>query len=106
MGGPHLTIPCTLSSNGYSINLNALADSGANGFVFINTSCAIEMATLLNLKVKRLSQPIRVKGYDGQAKNSITHILRIHLTVDNRHQYHMPLMILDLGSHDLILGHK
>ena len=106
MGGPHLTVPCTLSHNGYAIQLSALADSGANGFVFINTPCAIDIAKFLNLKARRLPQPINVKGYDGQASNAITHVLQLHLTLDGRRQYNIPLLILDLGSHDLILGRK
>jgi predicted aspartyl protease len=101
-----MTISCTLSSNGYAVSLKALVDSGANGFVFINTPLAISIATFLNVKAQRLPKPIPVKGYNGQSGDAITHILRLHLTVDGRRQYHLPLMILDLGSHDLILGRK
>src|SRR5450432_416806 len=106
IGGSHLTVPCTLSSNGYSIKMHALADSGANGFVFIDTACAVDIAKFLNLKAQRLSSSIKVKGYDGKASNSVTHVLRLHLTIDGRRQYNLPLLILDLGSHDLILGRK
>jgi hypothetical protein len=101
-----LTIPCTLSHNGYSVKLKALADSGANGFVFIDTLYAINIAKFLNLKVQQLPRAINVKGYNGKVGNAITHILRLHLTVDGRRQYNLPLMILDLGSHDLILSRK
>src|SRR5450432_1544087 len=106
IGGSHLTVPCTLSSNGYSIKMHALADSGANGFVFIDTACAVDIAKFLNLKAQRLSSSIKVKGYDGKASNSVTYVLRLHLTIDGRRQYNLPLLILDLGSHDLILGRK
>lgn len=106
IGGPHLTIPCTLSKNGYSIQLHALADSGANGFLFLDTLCAIDIAKFLGLKAQRLPTAINVKGYDGHGGNSITHILRLHLTVDGRRQYNIPFMILDLGSHDCIIGRK
>ncbi len=101
-----MTIPCTLSHNGYSVKTNALADSGANGFVFIDTLCAIDIAKFLNLKAQRLPRAINVKGYNGKVGNAITHILRLHLTVDERRQYNIPLLILDLGSHNLILGRK
>jgi predicted aspartyl protease len=101
-----LTIPCTLSNNGYSIQLHALADSGANGFLFLDTLCAIEMAKFLGLKAQRLPATINVKGYDGKTSNSITHILRLHLTIDGRRQYNVPFLILDLGSHDCIIGRK
>ena len=106
MGGPHLTVPCTLASNGYAVTLHALADSGANGFVFLDTLCAIDIAKFLNITAERLPQPINVKGYDGKTGNAITHILRLHLTVDGRRQYNIPLLILDLGSHDCILGRQ
>jgi hypothetical protein len=79
-----LTIPCTLSHNGYSVKLKALADSGANGFVFIDTLCAIDIAKFLSLKVQRLPRAINVKGYNGKVGNAITYILRLHLTIDGR----------------------
>jgi predicted aspartyl protease len=106
VGGPHLTIPCTLSKNGYAIQLHALADSGANGFLFLDTLCAIDIAKFLGLKAQRLPTAIHVKGYDGKTGNSITHILRLHLTIDGRRQYHVPFLILDLGSHDCIIRRK
>jgi hypothetical protein len=106
MGGPHLTIPCSLSCNGYLVNVSSLTDSGANGFAFIDTLLAIDIATFFNLKFQRLPKPIGVKGYNGKLGTRITHFLRMHLTVDKRRQYNIPLLILELGSHDLILGRK
>ena len=50
MGGRHFTLPCTVSKNGFGVPLTALADSGANGFAFINTACAIDIAKFFNLK--------------------------------------------------------
>jgi hypothetical protein len=75
MGGQHLTIPCTLSNNGYSIKLNALADSGANGFVFIDTQCAIDIAKFLDIKAQQLLHEVTVKGYNSKAGNAISHYL-------------------------------
>jgi transposase InsO family protein/predicted aspartyl protease len=106
MGGPHLVTPCTLATNGYSVTTNALIDSGANGFVFIDTLCAADIANYLGLKTQRLPHTISVKGYNGQAGSPITHYLRLHMTIDGRRQYNTPLLILDLGSHDMILGRK
>jgi predicted aspartyl protease len=97
---------CTIAHNRYTVKLNALADSGANGFVFINTLCAIDIAKFLNVKAQRLPRLINVKGYDRKAGSAITHILRLHLTINGRRQYYIPLLILDLGSHDCILGRK
>jgi predicted aspartyl protease len=106
MGGKHLTTACTLASNGYSVTSHALIDSGANGFVFIDTLCAADIAKYLNLKTQRLPYDVSVKGYDGKAGQPITHYIRLHLTIDGRRLYNTPLLILDLGSQDLILGRK
>jgi hypothetical protein len=70
-----LTVFCIIAHNKYIVKLNALADSGANGFVFINIFCAINIAKFLNIKAQRLSCLINVKGYDGKVESAITHIL-------------------------------
>jgi transposase InsO family protein len=106
MGGKHLTIACKISKNGYGVTSHALIDSGANGFVFIDTLCAMDIAEYLGLKAQPLPRTITVKGYDGQSCNSASHYLRLHLTIDGRRQYNVPFVILDLGSHDIILGRK
>lgn len=106
MGGPHLTVPCTLSKNGQAVKTKALTDTGANGFGFIDTLFAVDLAKFLGTKAQKLSKAIAVKGYNGDSGNSITHILRLHLTIDGRRQYNLPLLILDLGTHDVILGRK
>ncbi|KIM92478.1 hypothetical protein OIDMADRAFT_68913, partial [Oidiodendron maius Zn] len=106
MGGQHLTIACMLSTNGTSVASRALIDSGANGFVFVNTLFAIDLARSFNIKTARLPSPIQVKGYNGQPGRPVTHYMRLHLTVDQRRQYNVPLLILDLGSHDIIIGRK
>jgi hypothetical protein len=66
---------CIIAHNKYIVKLNALADSGANGFVFIDTFCAINIAKFLNVKAQRLSCLINVKGYDRKAGSAITYIL-------------------------------
>jgi hypothetical protein len=45
-----MTILYILLSNRYTVSLKALVDSGANGFVFINTPLIISIATFLNIK--------------------------------------------------------
>ena len=106
MGGKHLTTLCKLSKNGYSVTTSTLIDSGANGFVFIDTLCAVDLAKFFGLRTERLPHEVPVRGYDGIAGDPITHFLRLHLTVDGRRQYNIPLLILNLGSYDLILGRE
>jgi transposase InsO family protein len=106
MGGRHFTLPCTVSKNGFCVPLTALADSGANGFTFINTACAIDIAKFFNLKAQPLVRPIHTKGFDGRPGKPVTHILTLHLSLDGQRQENIPFLILDLGTHDLILGLK
>jgi hypothetical protein len=101
-----LTIPCSLSCNGYLVNVSSLTNSGANGFAFINTLLAIDITTFFNLKFQHLSKPISIKGYNSKLGTRITHFLRMYLTINQRRQYNIPLLILELGSHNLILGRK
>jgi hypothetical protein len=102
----HLTILCTLSKNRYSVDTYTLADSRANGFVFINSSFTINIAKFFQLKAQRLPEPIYIKGYDRQSLKSVTHVLYLYLIVDGRRLPNLPLLILDLGTHNLILGQK
>lgn len=106
MGGRPFIVPCIVSCNGYGIDLCALPDSGANGFAFMNTTCAIDVAKFLGVKAKRMPKPIQVNGFDGKRGKSITHFLILTLTIDGRRQLDIPFCILDLGNHDVILGLK
>jgi hypothetical protein len=106
MGGKSFTVSYQKARNGSVIALKALADSGAGGLVFINTSCAIEAAKFFNTAVAWLKQPCPVRGYDEKPDATVTHAIILHLVVDGRRQLNVPMLILDLGNHDLILGRK
>ena len=82
MSGKHLTMPCTLSRNEVTVQTYALADTGANGFTFINTLFTVNLAKYLNIKAQRPFKPLTVKGYNGQNGNPITHILCLHLKIN------------------------
>jgi hypothetical protein len=50
MGGRYFILLYIVSKNRYKVTFIALTDSGANSFVFINTSYAINIIKFLNLK--------------------------------------------------------
>ena len=105
MGGQHFSLACTLNTNGEGVKLRALADSGANGFVFINKSRAIELAKHFNIPISRLPFTIKVKGFDGEtARTPVSHLLRLNLLLNGRKFLNIPLLIIDIASHDLILS--
>jgi hypothetical protein len=70
-----LTISYIIAHNKYVVKLNTLANSEANGFVFINTFYMINIAKFLNVKAQRLFCLINVKGYNKKAGSVITYIL-------------------------------
>ncbi|KIN08328.1 hypothetical protein OIDMADRAFT_110411, partial [Oidiodendron maius Zn] len=47
-----------------------------------------------------------VKGYNSQPGRLVIYYIQLYLTVDQYCQYNIPLLILDLGSHDIIIGQK
>jgi len=106
IGGKHFTVPCTLAYNGYGVQTSALVDSGANGLVFIDTRCAADLAKFLNVALTPLPTPCSVKGFDGKPGRSATHAIILNLGIDGHRQQKIPMLILDLGNHDLILGRR
>jgi predicted aspartyl protease len=106
MGGSPLTVPCTLAKNGIGIDLNILVDTGANGFVFIDTTLADQLCESLGLQLTVLPRTIQAKGYDGQKGQVASHCLTLNLILKGRRQYNIPFIVLKLGAHEAILSRK
>jgi hypothetical protein len=87
-----------------SILTKALADTGANGFAFLDLFLAEKLARHFNHHVVPLKKPCRVKGFDGKTENAITHLMILSLVIDRRVMYNLPFLIVQLGKHDVILG--
>jgi predicted aspartyl protease len=79
VGGESLTIPYTISKNGLGIKIRTLIDTGANGYIFINSELAQKASRFLGVPIQRLKVPYRVKGFDGQPSNPIEYYLEINL---------------------------
>jgi hypothetical protein len=106
IGERHFIVLCTILYNRFRINLHALTNTRANGFAFINTIYAINIAKFLNIKATQLEEPIVVKGFNSKCEHTTTYILTLHLSI-NRHCFtNIPFLILDLGNHNLILRLK
>ena len=95
-----------IAHNGISIPLTTLADTGANGYLFIHTKRATELTKFFGIPTHQLKTEIGTKGYDGQARASITHVMRCHLLTGGRCFLNQLFLITDLGQHDLIIGRK
>jgi hypothetical protein len=104
--GLPLTFPTALTRRGTGITVttSALADTGAGGYVFIDTSFAADLSRTLAVRPIRLPRPIIPSRYDGSAGSEIREYLLLDLELDGRRIYNLPLLILGLGTHDLIIG--
>ena len=106
VGGDSFTTPCTLSLNGIGVTTQALCDTGANGFLFINTLLATALCSLLGAEITLLDKQIPIKGFDGQASSPVTQAIFLNLAIDGRRQLQAPFLIIDIGGHDMIIGRK
>jgi predicted aspartyl protease len=104
LGGKSFTVPSQIASNGYSVSLSSLVDSGANGYLFIDTQRAIEAAKFLGVPVYPLPKHCGTKGFDGRPGVPIAHAIILHLWVDGRRFLRAPMLITDLGQYDMIIG--
>jgi hypothetical protein len=82
IGGKHFTVPCTISYNGFGIDLHALANIRANEFAFIDTIYAINITKFLNIKATQLEEPIVVKRFNSKQEYIVTYILSLHLSIN------------------------
>jgi predicted aspartyl protease len=92
--------------NGVGIALQALADTGAHGYLFLSRTLADQLVRSLGISYQTLPYPMQVTGYDSKRATRITQYLRLHLTVDGRRVYNAPFIVLDLGKHNCIIGVK
>jgi predicted aspartyl protease len=106
MGGKGFTVSCILSRNRNEVTATALADTGANAFVLVDTNYAARLSKSLDTPLESLPRQIPIKGYDRRMGKFITSFFRMHLRVDGRNQYNVPFLITDLGQCDMILGRK
>jgi hypothetical protein len=62
----------------------------------------LEASWLLQALTVPLNIDYRIRGYDGQREEVITHMILLHLSVDGRRFPETPFLIVDLGGHDII----
>ena len=82
--GNHFIVPCTILCSRYKIDLDTLANTRANGFAFINTICAIDIAKFLNIKATWLEKSITIKGFDRKHGKVVIYILILYLSLDRQ----------------------
>ena len=107
VGGRHLTMPVRLVRQGIMVKFDALIDSGANGYAFLDSNTLRHLNRFSEAQTRKLPNPIPIQGYNGSVgKNYVSFVSYFDLHVDKRIQRKTPFLILPLGNHPLILGRK
>ena len=104
MAGNAFTLTCTLRKDGIAIQVKALGDTGASGYVFLDSKFASDLCHTFKLKPKQLPQTIYPKGFNGKKGSPITHYLSFNIEIDGRRICDLPMLIVKLSSHDMIIG--
>jgi len=106
LGGKSFLTPCTLSFNGKSFTTrDALVDTGADGYLFVNMRFGRKMRKYLGCEKFTDFDPGLIRGYRGPATELIDVVLRAHVTIENRTVRNEWLIVVD-SSHDIIIGRK
>ena len=106
LGGQGFHVDSQLAYNGLSFPMTTLADTGVNGYLFMNTKKAIELARFYDIHTERLKQPAKTKGFCRSEGPQITHAIKMHFIMGGRRFLDQPFLILDLGQHDVIIGQQ
>jgi len=99
-------IDCMLSSEDNSFRCRALIDTGATGYAFLNQKLARVLCDTLGIEPQALSRPKEVKAFNGKSSKQITHGVYPHMTVAGHSELTAPMLITNLGNHDMILSYS
>jgi predicted aspartyl protease len=97
-------MPCTISKNGLGIKTRTLIDTGANGYIFIDQKLAEKASQYLDTPITALPVSHDVRAFNGHRASPITHYIELNLHIDGRKQVKQPMVLVQLGGHDMIIG--
>ena len=92
--------------NGVGFSLKSLADTGANGYLFIKNEVARKASEIFGTPILSLPYSVQVSGFQGTNCSRVSKYIRLHLTIQGRRIYNCPFLLVDLGNQDLIIGKK
>ena len=98
-----LVISCTLSFNDNRHRLEALIDTDATDYAFINKEIAQLVCNMLNMKLVFLLKSKSLTEFDDRHASSIIHVIYFKLTINLHFELTASLLIIDLNNHPIIL---
>ena len=99
-----LTFRARVAINGRTVDVSCLADTGADGYIFVDHDLVSAMIRGLGLRTIRLLRECPVTGFNGALGEPITHAVKLTLMIDGHVQQQQPMLVTELGNNDLILG--
>ena len=84
LGGQGFNVHSQIAYNGLSFPMTTLADTEANGSLFIDTQRAIEIVKYFEISIIQLRTAADTKGFNEQSETSITHAIMLHLVIDEQ----------------------
>jgi hypothetical protein len=74
--------------------------------VFIDTSFAADLSRTLGVQLIQLPRPIIPSCYNSSIGSEIQEYLLLDLELNRYRVYNLPLLILGLGTYNLIIGYN
>lgn len=106
IGGNKLLVPYILTKNGTGVSTSLLPDTGALALLLIYPRLANRLLTLYNTNYISLDTAVPVRGFNGKPAEPIHKIIVLNLYIDSRRFRQLPILVCDIGPHDLIIGQK
>jgi len=86
-----------------AIQVQALSDTRAYGYVFLDSRLTSDLCRVFGRKLQQLPHPVCLKGYNRKKGSPISHYLSFNLEINGHWIYHLLILVIELGSHDMII---
>jgi hypothetical protein len=106
IAGNSFTLACTLrtDSNGIAVQVEALSDTRASSYVFINLEFITDLCRSLGVKPKQLPYTIYPKGFNSQKGSPISQYFSLNIEINSYRIPYIPMLIVELDSHNIIIS--
>ena len=99
-----LLVACTLSSGNKKLVINVLLNTGYTGYALINRGIARVLYNRLDIEPQPFLKPKTITAFNDQPAEQITYGVYPCLEVAGHRELTSPLLITNLGKHNMILG--
>jgi hypothetical protein len=106
IAGNSFTLACTLrtDSNGIAVQVEALGNTGASSYVFIDSKFTTDLCRSLGVKPRQLPYTIYPKGFNSKKGFPISQYLSLNIEIDSCRIPYILMLIVELGSYDIIIS--